>query len=60
MAAQIAHAFTVQAKWGELRGKAGDFLIKKYEDRDLVHPDDVWIVDQQLFAATYERVAESP
>lgn len=56
MAAQIPHAFAVQAQWGELRGKPGDYLIKNYEDRNVAHPDDVWIVDQQLFAATYERV----
>lgn len=58
MAAQIPYAFTVHTTWGELRGKPGDYLIKNYEDRDAPHPSDVWIVDQKLFAATYERVNE--
>jgi hypothetical protein len=54
MAAQIPHPFVVQATWGELRGKPGDFLIKNYEDRLVTCPADVWIVDQRLFAATYD------
>jgi hypothetical protein len=56
MAAHIPHGFQVQSQWGLLSGKPGDFLIKKYEDRDVDHPADVWIVDQELFRATYERV----
>lgn len=58
MAAQIPHAFTVEAQWGLLRGKAGDYLVKNYAYRDVADPKDVWIVDQQLFAATYERTEE--
>jgi hypothetical protein len=57
MAAQVPHAFQVQAKWGQLSGKPGDFIVKNYEDRDTDHPEDVWVVDQGLFQATYERVA---
>ena len=57
MAAQVSHAFQVQAKWGLLSGKPGDFIVKNYEDRDNDNPEDVWIVDQGLFEATYERVA---
>jgi len=56
MAAQVSHAFHVQAQWGVLSGKAGDFVVKNYEDRDNPDPKDVWIVDQDLFQATYERV----
>lgn len=59
MAAQVPHAFQVEAQWGLLNGKAGDFVVKNYEDRDNAHPSDVWIVDQKLFQATYERVTES-
>lgn len=58
-AAQISHAFTVQAQWGELRGKPGDFLVTNYEGQTVEYPDDVWIIDQQLFVATYERVIQS-
>lgn len=55
MAARVPHAFQVQARWGVLNGKAGDFLVKNFADRDNDHPDDVWIVDQNLFEATYQR-----
>jgi hypothetical protein len=58
VAACIDHAFDVAAEWGRLSGKAGDYLVKNYEDREVAYPSDVWIVDQTLFAATYERVAE--
>lgn len=58
MAAQILHEFQVQAAWGLLSGKAGDFLVKNYEDREVAVPDDVWIVDQELFEATYERMTD--
>jgi hypothetical protein len=53
MAIQIGHPFSVVASWGRLEGKAGDYLLKNYQDRDTDYPDDVWIVDQKLFAQTY-------
>ncbi len=56
MAAQVDHAFTVEATWGTLSGKPGDFALKNFEDRDVAYPEDVWIVDQKLFRATYARV----
>lgn len=52
-AVQIAHDFTVKATWGELRGLAGDFLVKNAADRDMPYPDDVWIVARPIFQATY-------
>jgi hypothetical protein len=55
MAAEVGHPFVVYAKWGELKGKAGDFLIKNYADKAVDHPADVWLVDQKLFGQTYER-----
>ena len=58
MAAQVPHEFQVQATWGVLSGKSGDFLVKNHEDRDNDNPADVWIVDQALFEATYERVGK--
>ena len=57
MAVQVEHAFEVEAKWGRLRGKPGDFILKNYEDRDTDYPDDLWIVDQQLFNSTYSPVS---
>jgi len=57
MATPIDHAFSVEASWGKLSGKAGDLLLKNYADRDNVSPEDVWIVDQTLFGQTYESVA---
>jgi hypothetical protein len=60
MAIQINHPFTVVASWGRLSGKAGDYLLKSYQDRDVAYPDDVWIVDQKLFGETYAAVAAPP
>ena len=56
MAAQVNHPFTVHGKWAVLSGKAGDYIVKNYADRDMPNPDDVWIVDQRLFHSTYEAV----
>lgn len=56
LAARIDHLFAVTATWGELNGKAGDDLVKNYDDRDTPYPRDVWIVDARLFWATYARV----
>ena len=50
----IPHRFTVVTSWGTLTGKAGDLLVKNFTNRDTPYPDDVWIVDAKLFAATYE------
>jgi hypothetical protein len=59
LAAKIDHPFTVQATWGLLTGKAGDYLLKKFADRDVTNPSDVWIVDAKLFQATYAPVDDS-
>lgn len=56
LAAQVKHAFTVVATFGRLSGKAGDYVVKKFSDRHVAYPEDVWIVDQSLFNATYEAV----
>jgi hypothetical protein len=58
MAAQVDHPFAVMATWGRLSGKAGDFVVKNFRDRDAERPDDVWIVDQGLFRETYQAVAD--
>jgi hypothetical protein len=60
MAAQVPHAFTIRARWGLLSGKAGDYVIKSFSDREVAYPDDVWLVDQKLFQATYQRVETQP
>lgn len=56
MAAPVTHAFSVVATWGKLHGKAGDYVLKQFSDRGEPYPQDVWIVDQSLFRATYEPV----
>jgi hypothetical protein len=56
MAIQINHPFSVEATWGRLSGKPGDFLVKNFHDRETPYPVDIWIVDQTLFRQTYERV----
>ncbi len=55
-AAQVPHAFEVVATWGTLHGKAGDYVLKNFRDGQVAYPEDVWIVDRQLFNATYQRV----
>ena len=54
LAAQVTHAFTVVATWGPLKGKAGDYVLKRFSDAKVPYPEDVWVVDQALFRATYE------
>ncbi len=58
LAAAVDHPFIVYSKWGKLQGKAGDFLIKNYADKENDFPADVWLVDQKLFGETYERVVK--
>ncbi len=48
-AAQLATAFHVTAHWGELTGKAYDFVVRSKTD-----PSDIWIVDKAIFEASYE------
>jgi hypothetical protein len=57
LAAQIGHSFQVEAAWGTLTGKPGDYVVKNYSDQDVASPADVWIVDQGLFQATYQSVS---
>jgi hypothetical protein len=59
LAAKIGHPFKVKATWGPLTGKAGDYLVKKFADRDKPDPEDVWLVDAKLFEATYAAVEDS-
>ena len=57
LAAAVSQSFEVRANWGWLRGNAGDYVVKNYDDRDVAYPADVWIVARSLFEATYERIA---
>ena len=56
LAAAVDRPFSVETKRGRLTGKAGDYAVKSFRDKDTAYPADVWIVDQALFGATYERV----
>ncbi len=58
MAAQVDRPFQVETSWGDLEGKAGDFILKSFADSEVEYPDSVWIVDKQLFADTYQRVSD--
>jgi hypothetical protein len=57
LAARVDHPFSLQTKWGSLTGNAGDYVVKRFRDKDTAHPADVWIVNQALFRAAYEPVA---
>jgi len=59
MAIQILHPFEVYVESGKLTGKAGDYLVKRHQDRDVAYPEDVWVVDQTLFRRTYEIIPVS-
>jgi hypothetical protein len=50
----IDHPFRVVAAWGELKGKAGDYVVRSLED-----PSDIWIVDRAIFEASYEFRTQS-
>lgn len=52
----VFRVFSVIAQWGTLTGKPGDYLVKDFFDREVAYPEDIWIVDAQLFDATYEIV----
>ena len=41
---------------GTLTGKKGDYLVKHYRDRQVLYPEDVWILDAKVFEATFEEV----
>ena len=56
MAALVSHAFQVHSSRGLLKGKAGDFIVKGFNDRDNAYPKDVWIVDAKLFGGTYSKI----
>ena len=58
MAAPVAHPFSVMATWGQLKGKAGDYVLKRFSDAKVPYPVDVWVVDQALFRATYEAAGK--
>lgn len=58
MATAVDHPFEVHSQFGKLSGKAGDFLVKNFQDRQTDYPKDVWIVDQVLFGQTYSKVTE--
>jgi hypothetical protein len=59
MAVRIDHRFEVTTSWGNLTGKPGDFLLKNFADKDTDFPEDVWIVDQNIFDSTY-RASTKP
>jgi hypothetical protein len=44
--------FTVKASWGNLKGKKGDYILQ-----DIDNPDDVWIIDKNIFSKTYKYVS---
>jgi hypothetical protein len=56
LAAELPQPCAIHTKWGTLTGKAGDYLVKNYEDRDVPYPGDVWIVDRSVFESTYRRI----
>ena len=59
MAASIDQAFAIEhPRWGRLEGEAGDYILKRYEDRDAEFPEEVWIVNQDIFEVSYIRTED--
>jgi hypothetical protein len=52
-ATQYDRRFTISATWGELNGKAGDYVVRSRADLS-----DVWIVDRVIFESTYEVLSD--
>jgi len=46
---QIDRPFEVQASWGRLEGKAGDWVVRNPQN-----PKDVWLIDNDIFEKTYK------
>jgi len=55
LAAQVKKSFAVKTKWGTQTGKEGDYLLKSKVDETDAFPEDVWVVDQEIFNKTYSR-----
>jgi len=49
-ATQVEAPFRVIARWGELQGNAGDYVVRSTTDRT-----DIWIVGKAIFEASYDR-----
>lgn len=47
--ARVYEPFRIIAQWGELTGKSGDYVVRSAAD-----PIDTWIVDRDIFEASYE------
>jgi hypothetical protein len=52
--AQVDQPFRIVAHWGELAGKAGDYVVRSKSD-----PTDIWLVDKSIFEASYEIQQET-
>ena len=56
LAAAMDHDFLVaHPRWGTLHGKAGDYLVKRYEDKDVEFPEEVWIVARKVLESAYAK-----
>ena len=53
LAIRLERPFQVELSRGVLRGKAGDFLVQECSADESVFPRDLWVVDADIFAATY-------
>ncbi len=54
IASQIPHEFEVESSYGRLKGKAGDYLLMKSQDKYNRNPKNVWLVDKKIFHSTYK------
>lgn len=52
-ATAVDFPFKVCVRWGELKGKPGDYVVRDCSDHT-----DVWIVDKAIFEASYEFLTD--
>lgn len=52
-ATRVDQSFRVISQWGELAGKANDYVVRSKSD-----PTDIWVVDNAIFEASYEFVSD--
>eukprot|EP01088_Endostelium_zonatum_P006064 TRINITY_DN18168_c0_g1_i1.p1 TRINITY_DN18168_c0_g1~~TRINITY_DN18168_c0_g1_i1.p1 ORF type:complete len:170 (+),score=42.52 TRINITY_DN18168_c0_g1_i1:57-566(+) len=54
-ASPVKGEFEVKTKWGTMKGKDKDYILKNFNDAQTRYPEDVWVVDRKLFNKSYAQ-----
>ena len=52
-AEQVKHAFELESRWGAMKGKRGDYIVRSLSD-----DTDIWVVDKKIFEQSYVAVVK--